>query len=92
MAVSLSSLVPVSSLSIFTILVFPGSENKISDPYRFTKDGRLLWIYMLHMDLNSEGWEEKLAVEFRDHFSAILAKADQIADQQKGVKSLKSVL
>lgn len=67
-----------------TILVFPGSENRISDPYRFTKDGRLLWIYMLHLDLNSEGWEEKLAVEFRDHFGEILAEGDQIADKQKG--------
>ncbi len=75
-----------------TILVFPGSRNKISKPYRFTKDGRLLWIYMLHLDLNSEGWEEKLAVEFRDHFGKILAEADQSADKQKGVKSLKSGL
>jgi hypothetical protein len=41
---------------------------------------------MLHLDLNSEGWEENLAVEFRDHFSAILAKADQSADKQKGVR------
>ena len=69
-----------------TVLVFPGSGNRISDPYRFTEDGRLLWIYMLHLDLNTEGWEENLAVEFRDHFSAILAKADQSADKQKRVR------
>ena len=59
-----------------TVLVFPGSGNRISEPYRFTKDGRLLWIYMLHLDLNNEGWEEKLAIEFKDRFGEILAEAD----------------
>jgi hypothetical protein len=41
---------------------------------------------LLHLDLNSEGWEEKLTVEFRDHFGEILAEADQGVYKQKGVE------
>jgi 5-methylcytosine-specific restriction enzyme subunit McrC len=54
-----------------TVLVFPGTENRVSEPYRFRKDGRLLWVYMLHLDLNEEGWEDKLAKEFKEHFRKI---------------------
>lgn len=60
-----------------TVLVFPGAENRMSDPYCFRKVGRLLWVYMLHFDLNIEGWEEKLASEFKNHFEKILAEAVQ---------------
>ncbi len=63
--------------SLGTVLVFPGAENRVSDPYRFRKDGRLLWVYMLHLDLNEEGWEDKLAKEFKDHFREIQAEAVQ---------------
>ena len=60
-----------------TVLVFPGTENRVSDPYRFRKDGRLLWVYMLHLDLNEEGWEDKLAREFKDDFREIQNEAAQ---------------
>lgn len=60
-----------------TVLIFPGTENRVSDRYRFGKDGRLLWVYMLHLDLNVEGWEDKLAKEFKDHFREIQDEAIQ---------------
>ena len=68
-----------------TIMVFPGSENRISESYHFTKDGRPLWVYMLHLDLNNEKWEEKLVREFRDHFRKIVAEEDYIKNNRKGV-------
>ncbi len=54
-----------------TVLVFPGPCNKLSKPYRFTKHSGLLWVCMIHMDLNKDGWEGKLADDFRNFFETV---------------------
>ena len=59
-----------------TVLVFPGAKNCISDPYQFRNNGGVLWVYMLHLDLNIEDWEDKLASEFRAHFVKIQTQAE----------------
>ena len=55
-----------------TILVFPGKETKLSDPYRFTKDGRFLRVCMINMDLSHDDWEDKLRDQFREEFKKIM--------------------
>ena len=54
-----------------TLLLFPGSENKISGPYKFKRDGPLLWICMLNLDLKENEWEKDLVKEFREIFNKI---------------------
>lgn len=54
-----------------TILIFPGSKNDISDPYKFKETGHKLWICMLHLDFNNDGWEKTLAVKFQTFFNRI---------------------
>ena len=55
-----------------TILVFPGKETKLSDPYRFTKGGRFLRVCMINMDLSHDDWEDKLRDQFREEFKKIM--------------------
>jgi len=54
-----------------TILVFPGKETKLSEPFRFTKGSRSLWVCMINLDLSCDGWEQKLAKQFREEFKKI---------------------
>jgi 5-methylcytosine-specific restriction enzyme subunit McrC len=53
------------------ILVFPGSESKLSEPYRFKENGRFLWVYMVNLDLSGAEWEIELANKFGEDFSKI---------------------
>jgi len=53
------------------ILVFPGSESKLSEPYRFREEGRFLWVYMINLDLSGAEWEIELANRFGEDFSKI---------------------
>jgi len=58
-----------------TILVFPGSESKLSEPYRFREKvkekDRFLWVYMINLDLSGAEWEIKLANRFGEDFTKI---------------------
>jgi len=53
------------------ILVFPGSESKLSEPYRFREEGRFLWVYMINLDLSGAEWEIELANKLGEDFSKI---------------------
>lgn len=62
------------------ILVFPGSESKLSHAYRFTaNDNKKLWVYMIKMDLNCDKrevkcgkWERELIDSFKNAFMEII--------------------
>lgn len=55
-----------------TVLVFPGFDNMLSEPYKFKMNcNKKLWVYMLKFNLNSNNWEKELVKDFAQYFEKI---------------------
>lgn len=55
-----------------TFLVFPGSKNELSEPYKFTENGKLLWVLTIKVDLNEIDWEKQLVNELKKKLLSIV--------------------